>query len=174
VIAEAAELGVSIILVAGGEPLTRHNFDLVTSQDFIRELIAVGCRLFFFVDYVPVQEGTEGLLLTAEQRAAEPGRMAALQGTLPGLFVAFPGDEEMYGGCLAAGRGFVHVSPEGSLEPCPFSPFSDASLKELSLQQALRSRFLQTIRESKEHLGETRGGCALWEKREWVRSLLQT
>ena len=93
---------------------------------------------------------------------------------MPGLFVAFPGDEEMYGGCLAAGRGFVHISPEGRLEPCPFSPFSDISLKDVSLREALRSPLLRTIRESDAHLRETRGGCALWEQRDWVGSLLQT
>ena len=38
------------------------------------------------------------------------------------LFVNVPGDEKDFGGCLSAGRGFVHVSAEGDLEPCPFAP----------------------------------------------------
>jgi MoaA/NifB/PqqE/SkfB family radical SAM enzyme len=153
--------------------LTRQNFAVTTDEQFMQELIAAGCRLFFFVDYVPVQEGTEDLVLTDEQRRVESSILASFRAKLPGLFVAFPGDEEIYGGCLAAGRGFVHISPEGRLEPCPFSPFSDASLRDLSLKEALQSEFLRTIRESDEHLGETGGGCALWEKREWVGSLLQ-
>jgi MoaA/NifB/PqqE/SkfB family radical SAM enzyme len=154
--------------------LTSRNFGLATGKEFLQKLMATGCKLFFYVDYVPVQEGTEELALTTEQRAAEPEIMLALHKELPGLFVAFPGDEEMYGGCLAAGRGFVHVSPEGRLEPCPFSPFSDVSLKDVPLKEALQSQLLRTIRESGAHLGETRGGCALWERREWVGSLLQT
>jgi len=64
------------------------------------------------------------------QRPQGRARLAALRAEMPGLFVAFPGDEDLYGGCLAAGRGFVHISPEGRLEPCPFSPFSDVSLKQ--------------------------------------------
>ena len=154
--------------------VTRQNFACVTDKRFIDELIAAGCKLFFFVDYVPAQEGTDDLVLTDEQRKRESSLLTSYRAELPGLFVAFPGDEEIYGGCLAAGRGFVHISPEGRLEPCPFSPFSDASLKDLSLKEALQSRFLKTIRESDDHLGETNGGCALWAKREWVGSLLQT
>ena len=90
----------------------------------------------------------------------------------PALFVAFPGDEEQFGGCLSSGRGFVHVAPDGSLEPCPFAPYSDSSLKDLSLKDALKSKFLVTIRENRDKLDETDGGCALWVQREWVKSLL--
>ena len=153
--------------------VTGQNLTDITDERFIKGLIDSGCKLFFFVDYVPAQEGTEDLVLTDEQRKQESSRLAALRSKLPGLFVAFPGDEEMYGGCLAAGRGFVHVSPEGRLEPCPFSPFSDTSLNDLSLKEALQSQFLKKIRESDSHLGETNGGCALWAKREWVGSLLE-
>jgi MoaA/NifB/PqqE/SkfB family radical SAM enzyme len=154
--------------------VTRQNFASVVDERFVGRLIDSGCKLFFFVDYVPTQEGTEDLVLTDEQRREESSLLASFRAGLPGLFVAFPGDEEMYGGCLAAGRGFVHISPGGRLEPCPFSPFSDASLRDLSLKEALQSDFLRKIRESGDHLGETNGGCALWAKREWVGSLFQS
>ena len=153
--------------------VTRRNFDTVTDERFIANLIAAGCRLFFFVEYVPAQPGTEDLILTDEQRAREILLLESFRTQFPALFVGFPGDEEEFGGCLAAGRGFIHISPEGQVEPCPFSPFSDSSLRDLSLKDALQSRLLRAIRESGEHLSETRGGCALWAKRDWVRSLVQ-
>jgi MoaA/NifB/PqqE/SkfB family radical SAM enzyme len=152
--------------------LTRQNFSTVTGETFLGRLMSLGCRLFFFVEYVPIQEGTEHLILTAEQKAAITQLTVSLQARKPGLFVAGEGDEEMYGGCLAAGRGFIHISPEGRLEPCPFSPVSDTSVKDVPLHEALQSAFLKKIRESDAHLSETRGGCALWEQREWVASLL--
>jgi MoaA/NifB/PqqE/SkfB family radical SAM enzyme len=77
----------------------------------------------------------------------------------------------MFGGCLSAGRGFAHISPEGSLEPCPFAPYSDVSLRDKTLKEALQSDFLRQIRENHNELTET-GGCALWTKKEWVKSLL--
>jgi MoaA/NifB/PqqE/SkfB family radical SAM enzyme len=154
--------------------LTRENFDLVTGDAFVRDLVAAGCRLFFFIDYVPVEGGTETLVLTPQHRDREKGRIASLRERFDALFVAFPGGEEEFGGCLAAGRGFAHVSPEGRLEPCPFSPFSDVSLRDTPLADALRSPLLRTIRENADRLDESAGGCALWENRDWVASLLSS
>jgi len=154
--------------------LTRENVDLVTGDRFVADLVAAGCRLFFFIDYVPVEGGTDALALTPGQREREKEVIRSLRERFDALFVGFPAGEEEFGGCLAAGRGFVHVSPEGRLEPCPFSPFSDVSLKDTPLADALRSRLLQTIRDNADALHETEGGCALWEKRYWVASLLSS
>lgn len=158
-------LGVSLTV-------TRGNFDTVTEEGFLKDLISSGARVFFFVEYVPVQEGSEELIPTEEQRLALRQLMVALRKKLPGLFIAFPGDEAEFGGCLSAGRGFVHLSPSGALEPCPFAPYSDSSLMQLSLKEALRSDFLRQIRENHDKLSEMAGGCALWANREWVASLL--
>lgn len=152
--------------------VTNRNLATVTDEAYIRELNALGCRLFFYIDFVPVEPGSESLVLESSQRVELADRIAGLRRALPGLYVALPGDEERYGGCLAAGRGFVHVSPEGWLEPCPFSPYADTNLKTHSLKDALQSHLLRQIRENPDHLGETGGGCALWAKREWVESLL--
>ena len=152
--------------------VTNRNLTFVTSEAYIRELNSLGCRLFFFIDFVPVEPGSESLVLSIPQRMDLAERLAVLRSRLPGLYVAFPGEEERYGGCLAAGRGFVHVSPEGWLEPCPFSPYADTSLKTHSLKDALQSQLLRQIRENPDHLGEKGGGCALWARREWVESLL--
>ncbi len=152
--------------------MTRSTFDAVTGGEFIQELIRSGCRLFFFVEYVPVKEGTEDNVLTGEQRLRISDMTHRLREEYPALFIAFPGDEEEFGGCLASGRGFVHISPEGDLEPCPFAPYSDTNLRNLSLKDALQSKFLKTVREMHGQLSERHGGCTLWENREWVRSLL--
>jgi MoaA/NifB/PqqE/SkfB family radical SAM enzyme len=152
--------------------LTRKNFESATDDYFVHSLIEAGCRLFFFIDYVPVEPGTESLTLTDGQRHVESQVIAMFRAELPALFIAFPGDEEMYGGCLAAGRGFIHINPEGRVEPCPASPYSDSSVNEKSLKEALQSPLLTAIRESGADLHETGSGCALFNKQEWVRSLI--
>jgi MoaA/NifB/PqqE/SkfB family radical SAM enzyme len=159
--------GISLTVTSG-------NLTTVTDPTFVAELMTLGCRLFFFVEYVPVREGTESLVLTEEQRCQLAACTDAMHDRHAGLFIAFPGDEQAYGGCLAAGRGFVHISPSGRVEPCPFAPYADTNVRDVSLLEALQSPFLKTIRESHERLGETQGGCALWAQREWVRSLLAT
>jgi MoaA/NifB/PqqE/SkfB family radical SAM enzyme len=152
--------------------VTRQNYATVSAPAYLADLIASGCRLFFLIEYVPTVPGTEALVLTDAQRDELPAVLEELRSALPGLFVELPGDEELYGGCLAAGRGFVHISADGRLEPCPFAPFSDVSVRDTSLADALRSPFLRALRESDLHLAETQGGCTLWAQREQVLALL--
>lgn len=152
--------------------LTRNNFDTVVDASFVRSLSRNGCRLFFYIEYVPVAEGTEDLVISIEQREGLIRQLEAFREDIQGLFFGFPGDEEQYGGCLAAGRGFAHINPQGRLEPCPFAPYSDTDLNEISLKEALSSELMEAIRNEHDKLSETMGGCALWQNREWVQSLL--
>lgn len=150
--------------------MTRSNFDEVTDDKFIRELVNAGCKLFMMIEYTPVEKGTEDWVLTPEQRLDVVKVRNAFRAKYSALFIALPWDEEEIGGCLSAGRGFVHVSSEGNVEPCPFVPYSDTNLKNITLKDALQSNMLRTIRENHDKLEETHG-CALWEKRAWVQSL---
>lgn len=153
--------------------VTRENFDAVTAASFVDEIAGRGCGLFFFVEYVPTQEGTMHLTITQEQRAQLIARMPVYDKKFGAAFTAFPGDEERYGGCLAAGRGFVHVNASGDVEPCPFAPYADLNIRRVTLREALSSQFLAAIRQGHDKLTETAGGCALWSNREWVASLLK-
>jgi len=150
--------------------LTRANFADVTDEDFVGRLVETGCKLFMLVEYTPVKKGTEDWVLTSEQRTELLMKRDLFRKKYSAMFIALPWDEEEIGGCLSSGRGFVHISAEGNVEPCPFVPYSDTNLKHLSLKDALQSKMLNTIRENHWQLEETHG-CALWEKREWVKSL---
>jgi MoaA/NifB/PqqE/SkfB family radical SAM enzyme len=152
--------------------VTRSNFDTVTSERFIGDLVRRGCKFFLFVEYSPIREDTENWVISLEQRARLMSRMHDFRKRYRSLFIEVPGDEEKIGGCLSAGRGFVHIGADGALEPCPFAPFSDANVRDLPLRDALQSEFLRKIRLNHDQLEETEGGCALWVKREWVRTLL--
>jgi MoaA/NifB/PqqE/SkfB family radical SAM enzyme len=138
----------------------------------VNNLVSLGCKLFFFVEYTPVREDTEDWIITDEQRDSLLSRRDSFRSQHNALFVAIPGDEEEIGGCLSAGKGFIHINAAGDVEPCPFAPYSDTNLRDMSLKDALQSEFLKKIRESHGKLSEAEGGCALWVEREWVRSLL--
>ena len=152
--------------------VTRANFEVVTDEDFLHSAVAEGCRLFFFMEYTPIREGTDEWVITEDQREAMRGLVAAFRRRFPAVFVAVPWDEEQTGGCLASGRGFVHINASGDLEPCPFAPYSDTNLKTVSLRQGLRSPFLAAMREGHDRFAETEGGCSLWKRRGEVRELL--
>jgi MoaA/NifB/PqqE/SkfB family radical SAM enzyme len=150
--------------------MTRTNFREVTDEQFIQQLVDSGCKFFMLVDYTPVTAETEDWMLLKEQKDEVIPIRNALRKKFPALFVALPWDEDEIGGCLSAGRGFVHVSAEGNVEPCPFISYSDTNLKNMSLKDALQSKMLKIIRDNHSELKEIHG-CALWEKRDWVQSL---
>ena len=153
--------------------MTTSNFEEVTDESFVKQLVTSGCKLFMLVEYTPVTKGTEDWVLTEDQRSKVVKIRNRFRSEFPAIFIALPWDEEEIGGCLSAGRGFIHISAEGNVEPCPFVPYSDTNLKNVSLKEALNSKMLRTIRENHLQLGEIHG-CALWAEREWVQSLAKT
>lgn len=116
--------------------------------------------------------GTEGWVITDEQRDEILAKMAAYRKSQPGVYIGFPGDEKAFGGCLSSGRGFIYVSASGDLEPCPFAPYSDRSVIDTPLKDALNSPLFRALQANRDKLMESNGGCALWKKPEWVKSLM--
>jgi MoaA/NifB/PqqE/SkfB family radical SAM enzyme len=153
--------------------VTRSTFPALVDTAFLDGLIAKGCKFFLFMEYTPVEEGTDDLVLTADQRGELQRVVDDYHSRRKALFFTVPGAEEALGGCLAAGRGFVHLTAEGDIEPCPFAPYSDTNVRDMPLKDALRSKLLATLRAHPENLVVAEGGCCLWKRREWVKTLLQ-
>ncbi|HUX12185.1 MAG TPA: radical SAM protein [Spirochaetia bacterium] len=151
--------------------VNRMNFDTVTDSAFIEDAITAGCGFFLFLEYTPIRAGTEEWVITETQRRQMGDIVARFRRRFRAVFIAVPWDETDVGGCLAAGRGFVHISPEGNLEACPLAPFSDRSLRELPLRQALKSPLLALLRENHDTFDDTEGGCSLWKERERISEM---
>jgi MoaA/NifB/PqqE/SkfB family radical SAM enzyme len=169
VIERATELAGKGTMFGLSLTLTSKNADRILERSFLEEVGRLGPSVLFLIEYVPVRAGTEGLVLEPAQKAALADE-SRFEGLAFGV-VQLPGDEEAYGGCLAAGRGFVHLAADGRVEACPFAPYSDSDAGEAGLGAALDSPLLRAIRERHSELTETRGGCALWNKRGWIATL---
>lgn len=155
--------------------VTTENFELVTSDAFVDNLRALGCKLIIYVEYVPTEPGTEHLAFgEADMGKMEAVQVHQLERYQDMIIISFPGDEQHLGGCLAAGRGFFHIGPDGSAEPCPFSPFSDSNVMELGVKGSLASPLFRKLRDVHLVGGEHSGGCALFEHREEVKRMLET
>jgi MoaA/NifB/PqqE/SkfB family radical SAM enzyme len=149
-----------------------HNFDEVTSDEFVGPYIAQGCRIVIHVEYVPMGTSDEFLPLSQEEKTRLVTYCDAKNGEGRAIYFSFPGNEDMYGGCLASGRGFLHITASGSLEPCPFAPYSDRNLTVTSFIEALRSPLLEAIRKESHSLREGIGGCSLRGREAWIESLI--
>ena len=153
--------------------VTKENMQYVTSPEFIDMLRAKGCKLIFYVEYVPTEEGTAHLALDDDDNRELDRIVETRRSEQPGIiFLSFPGDEKYLGGCLASGRGFFHIGPDGSAEPCPFSPFSDSNVVTMGLRGALQSPLFRKIRDARALGWEHTGGCTLFEHREEIEQML--
>jgi MoaA/NifB/PqqE/SkfB family radical SAM enzyme len=151
--------------------LTQQNYNEVMHTDYLANLEKKGCGAVFLIEYVPGADDVD-LCLDAEQKQNLCDIMPSLEKRHDMLIVPLPGDEEKYDGCLASGRGFLHISSTGALEACPFAPYSDTNVMNVPLKKALQSDLLRKIRENHHLLTESRGGCALNENSDWIKKLM--
>ena len=162
------------LLFGASVTVTTGNLREVTSPEFLRTLTDRGCKVVFFIEFVPVTEEAVSLAPGDRERAILREAMDGLRAQLGDvLLLAFPGDERAEGGCMAAGRGFFHINSHGGAEPCPFSPYSDVDVRDASLRDVMRSRLFRELREGG-HLDDDHvGGCVLFEKRREVERILE-
>ena len=169
-----ATLDAKGLLFGSSITVTTENLDEVMSLDFVSSLLEKGCKLIFYIEFVPVTDEARHLAPGDAERKRMEAAMEALRKEYPDvLLLSFPGDELAMGGCMAAGREFIHINSHGGAEPCPFSPFSDINVKHTSLREALRSPLFTKIRDAGLLQAEQEGGCVLYEKREQVEKLLK-
>ena len=153
--------------------VTTQNLREVSSDAFLKKLSDRGCKVVIFVEFVPVTEESKELAPGEEEREILRKEIARLRAEHPEMvYIAFPGDEKSSGGCVAAGRGFFHINSHGGAEPCPFSPYSDMSVRNTSIREALNSPLFAALRQGDLMADDHVGGCALYERREQVEALL--
>lgn len=160
------------IVFGSSVTVQKDNLSEVMGEPFLENLISKGCKAVIYVEYVPVNKATAELAPDDRDREYMTDRLTFLRNQYPQMvFISFPGDEKSSGGCLAAGRGFFHINAYGGAEPCPFSAYSDTSLTELSLEDALQSPLFQKLQASGTLMTEHTGGCVLFEQEETVKRL---
>ena len=153
--------------------VTKENKEAVTSDEYVAWLHEKGCKLVFYVEYVPIDPGTKHLAFDDNDVQWMEQRVDAMRMNIKDMiFVSFPGDEKLLDGCMAAGRGFFHIGPDGAAEPCPFSPHSDTNAARDGLRSALQSPLFSKLRNASALNWEHTGGCTLYEHREEVDAFL--
>lgn len=168
-----AKLQANDLIYGVSVTVTTENMHQVYSKEFIEGLEEKGCKAVIYVEYVPVSKETEHLAPDDEAREFMNAELMKIREEVPEMvFVAFPGDEKTSGGCVAAGRGFFHINSHGGAEPCPFSPYSDISVSDTSLKEALNSKLFKALREEGYLNEDHKGGCILFEKKSDVERIL--
>jgi MoaA/NifB/PqqE/SkfB family radical SAM enzyme len=149
------------------------NFETLTSDRFMDQMARRGCALGFYTEYVPIGTAAQWeLVLKREEQKRFQRRIEQLRREKPMMLVHLP-DDEYWGDnkCRAVINGSVHINAEGYIEPCPFAHIASDNIKEMSLDQALRSRFLSQLRSGDATVRRGNLGCALLENRELLQEI---
>lgn len=139
------------------------NIEYWSRAENIDALLAHSGPLAFFIEEVPTGENHAAGVLAPEQRARFRETVIAFRNrTIGGAYIIHsPDDEEVFGGCVSAGRGFAHINPEGDVTACPMSALATHNLKSSSLREALASPLFTLIRKEGHLLDETEHPCGL-------------
>lgn len=156
--------------------ITRTNYEYWMNDENIDYLIEQGIRIGVFIEHIPTtsEKHDHELMLKKEERKIFRTQMLKYRNTKSIYIVHSPGDEEFFGGCVSAGRGFAHITPAGDLTPCPVSNIATHNLTKSTLIEGFASPLFKKIREN-EHLLETDGmPCALFAHPKEVDELAES
>ena len=121
---------------------TSANYKAVTSDEFIDMLIAHGVRFNWYFHYMPIGDGANvNLMLDKDQREYMLHRVREIRGLTGGkeiFCIDFQNDGEYIDGCIAGGRQYAHINPNGDVEPCVFIHYSNANIHDKSLLECLQ------------------------------------
>ena len=173
VIEVMSSLGDKGLLDGASVTVTTENASEVLLDGVMDMLESRGCRVVFFIEFVPVDRGLVDLAPDEEMRSECLRMVEHLRSSHDAVIMSFPGDEAKLGGCLGAGRGFFHINPFGDAEACPASPYSDVNIRDGGLEAVLRSDLFRELMVNDLLSGEHSGGCVLLERANEVRRVVE-
>jgi MoaA/NifB/PqqE/SkfB family radical SAM enzyme len=139
------------------------NIDYWTDEKKIDALMARSGPLAFFIEQIPTGEGDGIVAIPEEKRSRFRETVLRVRSRETGAayLVHSPADEEFFGGCVSAGRGFAHVTPTGDVTACPFSALATHNVSTSTVSEALAGSFFTMIRDNGPMLETHDHPCAL-------------
>ena len=160
--------------------VTRENANIVSSDEFIDDLIAKHVSFGWYFIYIPIgKKPAVELMPTIEQRSKLREKVWEWRSNRPIFIGDFWNDGPWTGGCIAGGRKYFHINSSGDVEPCVFIHFAVDNIMELwkkgkGLREAIISPFFLSIRKKqleKNHNWLT--PCAIIDKPEILRDAIK-
>ncbi len=126
--------------------VTRDNYKILTSDEFVDPLIAKGALIGWHFLYMPIgrDPGVE-MMPTPKEREEFRLGILDMRRTKAIFPVDFWGDAPYVGGCIA-GKHYGHITSEGWVEPCIFTHFAVDNIHDVSLLDAFNSSYFREIR----------------------------
>ncbi len=126
---------------------TSKNTEVIGSEAYFDSMIDMGAKFAWLFTYMPI--GTDAvpeLMATAEQRKFMYDQIHKFRQTKAIFTMDFWNDGDAVGGCIAGGRGYMHINANGDIEPCAFIHYSDSNIREKTLLEAYQSPLFMAYR----------------------------
>jgi MoaA/NifB/PqqE/SkfB family radical SAM enzyme len=126
---------------------TSENVEKVTEDRFVEYYMDRGAVFAWYFMFMPVgKDPILALVPSPEQRLSCGKRVTELRDKYPLFMGDFWNDGPAVGGCLAAGRRYMHILNSGRVEMCAFGHFGVDNIREKTILEAANSPFFQAIR----------------------------
>ena len=126
---------------------TSKNVDVIGSEEYFDSMIDMGAKFAWFFTYMPIgADAVPELIARADQRKFMYEKIHEYRATKPIFTMDFWNDGDAVGGCIAGGRGYLHINANGDVEPCAFIHYSDSNIREKTLLEAYRSPLFMAYR----------------------------
>ncbi|MCD7895006.1 MAG: radical SAM protein [Erysipelotrichaceae bacterium] len=152
---------------------TSINADSISSEEFIDQLIDFGAKFAWFFHYMPVgNDAVKDLLPNPTQREMIYHRIRDYRNTKALFTMDFQNDAEYVGGCVAGGRYYFHINPNGDMEPCVFIHYSDSNIRKNTLLEALCNPLFMAYKEGQPFNDNMLRPCPMLENPEKLRKMV--
>ena len=127
---------------------TSANYESITDDEYFDRLISFGAKFAWFFHYMPIgNDAVPELLLNPDQRETVYRKIRDIRNRKSIFLIDFQNDGEYIGGCIAGGRDYFHINPNGDVEPCVFIHYSDSNIREKTLIECLTSPLFMAYKE---------------------------
>ena len=126
---------------------THKNVNTIGSDAFMDEMISRGAYFAWYLTYIPIGKGAvKELMATPQDRTFMLRKIREWRQNKQIFTMDFWNDGQYVNGCIAAGRGYMHINANGDMEPCAFIHYSDSNIREKTLMEGFQSPLFKGYR----------------------------
>ena len=153
---------------------TSENFEAVSSDAYVDQLIDWGAVFVWYFHYMPVgSDANTHLMVSPEQREVMYHTIRRWRTTKPIFPMDFQNDGQYVQGCIAGGRRYLHINAAGDVDPCVFIHFSDSNIREKSLLECLKSPLFMAYHDGQPFNDNYLLPCPMLENPQELRRIIE-
>ena len=153
---------------------TSANADTVATEENMDWMIGEGALFCWYFHFMPVgRNANPELMPTPEQREHMYHFIREMREKKPLFTLDFQNDGEFVGGCIAGGKNYLHINPNGDVEPCVFIHYSNINIKEHSLLECLQQPLFMQYHDNMPFNDNQLRPCPMLENPEMIKKMVE-